>query len=769
MTQPPESPTPRPSPERRFIQRQIVQPLIQWAPLGGSSWLFVSFLLKQEWAQVFLAFPVTVVTAVWAAYSKNFVERLSEIYAEKGKRDADALNTWLSSLNEALKWQFSGFERKYLKCQAEDCRRDKTEGYNPLGISKAELTEVFVPLRISARFGNRLGKGHTITLAPEVEDLVIAQEDEEAKQGGSRYQIWDFLSQVRRVPAYQRMTIIADGGSGKTTLLRHIAHAYATGKAPRKAPRLIPVLLYLRDLQDQFATPPIPPLAQLIMDRHLPKLPQFHALEPPPAWAEKLLRGDNTLVMLDGFDEVEEQRRPAVSEWITAQMSRYPRTVFLLTSRPTGYEDYTAERPETHLTVNPFNDEERNDFIHKWYLSQERLSSGGKLTSDIQTDALRQADQLIQEIDQRQELAKMATNPLLLKMIATFHYHYSGQELPRYPAELYSNICKLQLIDRPKARRIPIPLHDKHRQQVLQVLALAMVEQELKQIDQTPLLDLIRPAMGKLDETADPEIFLRQVVRVCELLVERKPSVYEFAHLNFRDYLAATQIYDIHDEQRLLQHFTDDHWRTTILLYAGQFEVNGLVQSACQIGTVPVLAMAWKCVQVCPYPVPTALRQALQSTQYLESFLQKQQWKEADKETYRLMIQAVGKEYGDCFEPEELQTFPCEELRAIDGLWVKHSNGRFGFSVQKQIYVECGATLDGKYPGDKIWEKFGDRVGWRKDGNWLYYEDLNPSLSSPQGIFPGGRLSGGGVGFCVVGGLILASWFLFSRTQACRL
>jgi uncharacterized caspase-like protein len=120
----------------------------------------------------------------------------------------------------------------------------------------------------------------------------------------------------------------------------------------------------------------------------------------------------------------------------------------------------------------------------------------------------------------------------------------------------------------------------------------------------------------------------------------------------------------------------------------------------------------------------------------LRDLLKAQDWKAADRETYDTMIRAVGKKSGQGFSREELLNFPCADLRTIDGLWVKYSQGRFGFSVQKQIYVECGARLDGSYPGDKIWEKFGDRVGWRKDGNWLLYSDLDPSLYSPQGFFP---------------------------------
>ena len=111
--------------------------------------------------------------------------------------------------------------------------------------------------------------------------------------------------------------------------------------------------------------------------------------------------------------------------------------------------------------------------------------------------------------------------------------------------------------------------------------------------------------------------------------------------------------------------------------------------------------------------------------QTLEALLAAQDWKKADQETYRLMITTVGKEEGQWFDRKELLNFPCEELLTIDGLWRKYSQDHYGFSVQKEIYVKCGGKLDGNYPGDTIWEKFGDEVGWRVNGSWVRYYDLN--------------------------------------------
>lgn len=120
----------------------------------------------------------------------------------------------------------------------------------------------------------------------------------------------------------------------------------------------------------------------------------------------------------------------------------------------------------------------------------------------------------------------------------------------------------------------------------------------------------------------------------------------------------------------------------------------------------------------------------------LQQLLKAGDWKAADQETYEVMIRALGKKPGDYFTREELLNFPCQDLRTIDTLWVKYSQGRFGFSVQKQIYVECGAKLDGQYPGGKIWREFSVRVGWRVDVSWIRYSQVTFSTSASRGHLP---------------------------------
>ena len=91
-------------------------------------------------------------------------------------------------------------------------------------------------------------------------------------------------------------------------------------------------------------------------------------------------------------------------------------------------------------------------------------------------------------------------------------------------------------------------------------------------------------------------------------------------------------------------------------------------------------------------------------------------WKEADEETGRVILKVAGRESEGWLRYEDAENFSCQDLGKIDKLWVIYSNGKFGFSVQKQILKSLGGT---RIPDQQVWDLFGDQVGWRKEGKWL--------------------------------------------------
>lgn len=123
----------------------------------------------------------------------------------------------------------------------------------------------------------------------------------------------------------------------------------------------------------------------------------------------------------------------------------------------------------------------------------------------------------------------------------------------------------------------------------------------------------------------------------------------------------------------------------------------------------------------------------------LEALLQANDWYEADKETAQQMLVVANRTDEGWLNDKNIDEFPCEELHIIDRLWVKYSQGRFGFSVQNQIYQGLGGTENFD---PKVWKKFGSSVGWLVRGDWSHYhKQLTFSLTAPQGHLPVGKTS----------------------------
>ena len=156
----------------------------------------------------------------------------------------------------------------------------------------------------------------------------------------------------------------------------------------------------------------------------------------------------------------------------------------------------------------------------------------------------------------------------------------------------------------------------------------------------------------------------------------------------------------------------------------------------------------------------TSLQTSNMDYRKLRDYLAQGKWKEADEETIRVMLAVAKREKEGWLDEGSIDNFPCADLRTIDQLWVKYSGGKFGFSVQKRIYQGFGGTRE---YNSEIWRQFGDKVGWRKGGDWLYYKDITFDKKAPEGHLPLGVVVWGGVFFVGWGGVF------FSRVETCRL
>ena len=114
---------------------------------------------------------------------------------------------------------------------------------------------------------------------------------------------------------------------------------------------------------------------------------------------------------------------------------------------------------------------------------------------------------------------------------------------------------------------------------------------------------------------------------------------------------------------------------------------------------------------------------------FLQNLLALAQWKEANKLTRKIILEVVKREKEGWLTDEQLLNFPWEVLETINQLWLKHSDGYFGFSVQKQIFNECGKDI----------KVFGENIGWYINRNWISTNQVNYSLKdAKKGHLPWG-------------------------------
>ena len=123
---------------------------------------------------------------------------------------------------------------------------------------------------------------------------------------------------------------------------------------------------------------------------------------------------------------------------------------------------------------------------------------------------------------------------------------------------------------------------------------------------------------------------------------------------------------------------------------------------------------------------------------YLRSLLAAKRWQAADQETRIALFKLCGLYPTSQFQPGRITGCFCQDLQAIDQLWLEFSDGHFGFSVQQALWHHYYALYWNKA---EIWAQFADRVGWRVnnllvENYWKQYDEMSFSLNAPAGHLP---------------------------------
>ncbi|WP_414755283.1 AAA-like domain-containing protein [Anabaena sp. CCY 9910] len=151
--------------------------------------------------------------------------------------------------------------------------------------------------------------------------------------------------------------------------------------------------------------------------------------------------------------------------------------------------------------------------------------------------------------------------------------------------------------------------------------------------------------------------------------------------------------------------------------------------------------------------VETSLTQHLYAQ--LKYFLKAKNWEAADRETDKLMLNIAKRERDGWINLGQMNSFSCPDLQRINDLWVKGSDNRFGFSVQKEIWISTGNRL-GIQPyewtdrDESNYLEFAKRVGWYSDreqegqsrggeeeSSWVSYNEIIKGIKDKPNGFAG--------------------------------
>lgn len=379
-------------------------------------------------------------------------------------------------------------------------------------------------------------------------------------------------------------------GSGKTTLLQNLAIHAMRGELPKELSHWkgrVPFFLKLRNFVKG---------GQI----HLPELGEFVRAsgsrlhdEEPKGWASRLLVSGRSIVLIDGLDEVPEELRPDVFEWIRSLRIDYPKPTYLVTARPNVLRDdwrHQLNRLDFgSAQLQAMTRPQVNAFIERWHEAQ--APQPGEDLEDCRT-------RLSAAFELRRDLARLATNPLLCALMCALHR--SNYDLPAGRTQLYKAVFAMMLGGREKAASIPkgkIDLLPEQQEKLLSRLALWMVMNGQRSIPrgvaisqvELNIIPLIKSLDGMDNAALAAECALDHVEKRSGILQSPEIGALEFRHASLQDYLASLEILRQDSVGHLLRVAGDPLYHDVIIMAVGRTQddqrtqaeiLNGLIAKA---------------------------------------------------------------------------------------------------------------------------------------------------------------------------------------------
>ncbi|MFF3892087.1 NACHT domain-containing protein [Streptomyces sp. NPDC001812] len=369
------------------------------------------------------------------------------------------------------------------------------------------------------------------------------------------------------IAAFPRVLLRGDAGSGKSTLLFWLAVNAARGTLENELEPLsghIPFVLPLRRFAERDLPSP---------EDFLSEIGKNLTGEMPPGWVNSVLHSGQALVLIDGVDELPEDRRDEAKRWLQDLITVYPQCRYIVTSRPAAAEEqWLAREGFVSLDLLPMGKGDIESFIRHWHQAAREALGTNADDGDYRDLDTFESD-LITQVNTQRQLRRLASNPLLCALLCTLNRDRRMQ-LPRGRMELYAAALEMLLVRRDNERKIVHPnapnltLHQKKH--ILGNLAYWLLRNGLTDCTSSQATDQIRNALNGMPTISDDaeNVYKYMMVRSGVLRMPIEGRV-DFVHRTFQEYLAAESLIALNDIGVLIDHAHLDQWHEAVTMAVG--------------------------------------------------------------------------------------------------------------------------------------------------------------------------------------------------------
>ena len=397
-----------------------------------------------------------------------------------------------------------------------------------------------------------------------------------------------------------RLVILGKPGSGKTISLKFITFILTTGqmgvaRLGLDAPYL-PIYIRLAEFADELLKHPTLSLEAFLNQYLKDKYPGVPRQE---EFLQAALQNGACMVLLDGLDEVGDigdrmLRGQTLRQNVLREVQSFAdqrcgencKNRVVVTSRLEGYHrGDLADFAEAELSPLRIPDEVEA-FLLRWFTAYtHEYDPELSLESAAQQAQKKNVDPLMDSINRSDSVKLLATNPLLLTILAIIH-QTMNTPLPNRRVELYKIVADTLIRNWRKSQterdnRIREKIVDSS--DIFYMMShLAFWLHENKAGGTMPIEEWQAEISKLLKDYGEPAFvkdlvqeFLHHAREEVGLLTERSPQQIGFFHLTLEEYLAAVEMAYQNTDFRLKkleEHWTNPRWQEVILLTAGELK-----------------------------------------------------------------------------------------------------------------------------------------------------------------------------------------------------